>query len=183
MTKALHVGDELPLHQLETIDGETVSVPDAGHLVHLQFRRFAGCPICHLHLRSIVRRHGELVAAGVVEVVVFHSSAESLREYQADLPFAVVADPERRLYTEFGVQSSPSSVLHPRAWLAAAKGARQQRSVRAAMGRGEDHLGKPADFLISPQGSVLAVKYGRHADDQWSVDDIIGMAQGFDVAG
>lgn len=183
MTNTLHVGADVTARRLETIDGTTVSVPDAGHLVHLQFRRFAGCPICHLHLRSIVRRHDDLVAAGVVEVVVFHSSAESLREYQADLPFAVVADPERRLYTEFGVESSPASVLHPRAWLAAAKGARRQRSVRAAMGRGEDHLGKPADFLISPRGAVLAVKYGRHADDQWSADEIIGLAERFTVAG
>jgi hypothetical protein len=28
-------------------------------------RRFAGCPICNLHLREIARRHDELVAAGI----------------------------------------------------------------------------------------------------------------------
>jgi len=175
----LKVGDDITERRLDTITGATVSVPDSDHLVHLQFRRFAGCPICHLHVRSLARRHDEIVAAGVSEVVVFHSTAESLREYQADLPFAVVADPEKSLYRQFGVESSLASVLHPSSWWAAARGVRQQRSLRAGMGPGEDHLGKPADFLISPQGVLLAAKYGAHADDQWSVDEIIGLAARF----
>ena len=43
---------------LTAVSGERVAVPDPDRLVHLQFRRFAGCPVCNLHLRSIVRRHG-----------------------------------------------------------------------------------------------------------------------------
>lgn len=90
------------------VDGAPVAVPDPERLVHLQFRRFAGCPICHLHLRSVVRRHDEIAAAGIREVVVFHSGADELREHVADLPFAVIADPRKRLYAEFGVESSPA---------------------------------------------------------------------------
>lgn len=173
------VGDAVSPRSLTAIDGTVVPLPDPDRLVHLQFRRFAGCPICHLHLRSIVRRHDEFLAAGVTEVVVFHSAAEALNKYQSDLPFAVVADPERRLYREFGVESSAASIAHPRAWVAAARGAAQQRSLGAGPGRGEDHLGKPADFLIGSDGRVLAAKYGAHADDQWSVDEILRYAQQF----
>ncbi|MBX7434002.1 AhpC/TSA family protein [Mycobacterium sp. Y57] len=172
----LHVGDVVAARRLDAIDGTEVPVPDPTRLVHLQFRRFAGCPICHLHLRSVARRHDEIRAAGVVEVAVFHSAADALRKHQSDLPFGVVADPERVLYREFGVGSSPASIAHPRAWLAAVRGTRQQRSPTAGMGRGEDHFGLPADFLIGPDGALLAVKYGKHADDQWSVDDIIAVA-------
>jgi hypothetical protein len=32
--------------------------------------------------------------------------------------------------------------------------------------------GLPADFLVSSGGVVLAAKYGRHASDQWDVDEI-----------
>lgn len=170
-------GDVVSTRQLTTIDDRLVSVPDPQHLTHLQFRRFAGCPICHLHVRSVAKRHHELKAAGVVEIVVFHSDSDSLRRYQTDLPFAVIADPERTMYREFGVESSLASIAHPRAWLAAARGTMQQRSVGAAMGRGEDHLGKPADFLIASDGTVVAAKYGAHADDQWTVDEILGLTQ------
>jgi peroxiredoxin len=107
-------GSTVTGRRLTTVLGEAVTVPDPERLVHLQFRRFAGCPVCHLHLRSVVRRHTEIEAAGVREVVVFHSPAEELRRHTADLPFAVVADPGKRLYVEFGVESAPRALLSPR---------------------------------------------------------------------
>jgi hypothetical protein len=36
--------------------------------------------------------------------------------------------------------------------------------------------GLPADFLIAGDGRVLAGKYGEHADDQWSVDELLALA-------
>jgi hypothetical protein len=39
------------------------------------------------------------------------------------------------------------------------------------------HLGLPADFLIGTDGRVLAKKYGKHAYDQWSVDELLAHAQ------
>ncbi|RVW03057.1 peroxiredoxin-like family protein [Rhodococcus xishaensis] len=172
----LNIGDRFAPHRLETIDGDTVAVPSPDRLIHLQFRRYAGCPVCHLHLQSILRRYKEITAAGVTEVVVFHSAPEALRRSLADMPFAVVADPQRSLYSEVGVESDPTAIAHPRVWLAAALGAARQRSISSALGRGEDHFGKPADFLIASDGRILARKYGTHADDQWSVDEILTLA-------
>jgi hypothetical protein len=34
-------------------------------------------------------------------------------------------------------------------------------------------VGLPADFLIARDGTVIAAKYGQHAYDQWSVDDLL----------
>jgi hypothetical protein len=39
-------------------------------------------------------------------------------------------------------------------------------------------FGLPADFLIAPDGTVLACKYGVHAYDQWSGDDLLTLAKG-----
>jgi predicted nucleotidyltransferase len=171
----LDVGSRIDARTLETISGAEVAVPSADATVHLQFRRFAGCPICNLHIRSVARRHGEIAGAGITEVVVFHSAADELRQYQSDLPFAVVADPERKLYREFGVESSIRSILHPKAWRAGARGMRWT-TAGGALGLREAHLGMPADFLIGPDGAVRACKYGAHADDQWSVDEVLALA-------
>lgn len=46
------------------------------------------------------------LAAGIREVVVFHSTYHELHRYVDDVPFAVVADPDGVLYAEFGVESS-----------------------------------------------------------------------------
>jgi hypothetical protein len=31
-------------------------------------------------------------------------------------------------------------------------------------------------MLIAPDGRVLAAKYGRHANDQWEVDELLQLA-------
>ena len=109
------VGDASQTLELTAASGQLVTVPDpAGDYVHLQLRRFAGCPICNLHLRSIVTRHDEIRSRGIREVVVFHSTAAELAKHEAELPFPLIADPERVLYRRLGVERRPSSLLSPR---------------------------------------------------------------------
>ena len=176
-------GSHVPARELRPVSGPALPVPDPGRLVHLQFRRFAGCPICNLHLRSFTVRHAELEAAGIREVVVFHSSDGELREHAADLPFAVIGDPEKRLYAEFGVESGRRALLDPRVWWTIAK-AVAISTWQIARGRARTpksrpdggRLGLPADFLIGPDGRVIAAKYGEHAADHWSVDDLLTLA-------
>jgi len=38
-------------------------------------------------------------------------------------------------------------------------------------------LGLPADFLVAQDGRILALKYGVHANDQWSVDELLSLAR------
>jgi peroxiredoxin len=178
----VNVGDVLRRRELVSIHGDPLQIPEPRRLVHLQFRRYAGCPVCNLHLRSIAQRHEEVLAAGIREVVVFHSSAETMLGFQGGLPFAAVADPEKKLYAEFGVvKMSPVAALgaamSPRSWRAAGRALRMAPSLRGAVGRGEEHLGLPADFLIEPDGRVLAAKYGRYVDDPWSVDELLDLAR------
>src|SRR5262245_10064448 len=184
MTKRVDAGAVVAAHELVAVSGERVGVPDGERLVHLQFRRFAGCPVCNLHLRSVVQRHDDIAAAGIREVVVFHSTAEELLAHAADLPFAVVADPDRRLYAAFGVDSAPRALLDPRAWVPILRAVtrslstivRKREPAPAADPRG-GRLGLPADFLIAGDGRVVAHKYGAHAYDQWSVDELLGHAR------
>ncbi len=181
--RSVRPGSTVTGRSMTTVLGDAVAVPDPGRLVHLQFRRFAGCPVCHLHLRSVVRRHAEIEAAGVREVVVFHSPAEELRRHTADLPFAVVADPGKKLYAEFGVESAPRALLSPRAWgpvvravLSGGREVLRGRERLPATSQPGGRLGLPADFLIAPDGRVLAAKYGEHVYDQWPVDELLHLA-------
>lgn len=173
--RVIEPGDLLAERELVAVSGERVRTPDSERLVHLQFRRFAGCPICNLHLRSIIARHDEIVAAGIREVVVFHSSPAELLAHHDAVPFAMVADPDKLLYREFGVEGSARALLDPRAWLPALRGiVRKGRPWALDLHGGP--LGLPAEFLISTDGRVLASKYGLHAYDQWTVDELLGLA-------
>jgi peroxiredoxin len=170
------MGDKIQARTLSSVAGDQVPVPAPDRTMHLQFRRFAGCPICNLHLAQMARRNAEIEAAGIEEVVVFHSAADRLRQYVADVPFTLVADPQRKLYKEFGVEWSVRSLLSLDAMRAGAKGVRRGKSLVGGLAPTENHLGKPADFLIDPDGTIRACKYGEHADDQWSVDELLSLA-------
>lgn len=176
----LSPGDCLPVVHLRSTRDEIVAVPDPTRIVHLQFRRFAGCPVCSLHLREFVRRQRELDSRGIREIVLFHATPEALRTHHADIPFDLVADPERRLYRDFGVEPSLRSVLHPAAWWPAIRGVLTRgmavpESVASA-------LNLPADLLIAPDSRIIASHYGRHADDQWSLDEVLALAAGHNPA-
>lgn len=160
-------------------------IPDPNRLVHLQLRRFAGCPICNVHLQSMARRYDEIAAVGIREVVVFHPSDDELRRHGVELPFAVVGDPAKVLYDEFGVGSSRRAILDPRA-LAPVVGQRIRRLMtRAAPIPTPVYnnnpiggtLGLPGDFLIGSDGKVVAAKRGVHVYDQWSVDELLAQVR------
>lgn len=172
--RRMHAGDHFPDRRLHSVWDRAVTIPDPALLVHLQFRRYAGCPVCSLHLREFTRRRGELAAVGVKEVIVFHATPETLRAHHADLPFDLVADPERQLYREFGLEPSWLSVLHPAAWWPAIRGT-FARGVTLPDSRA-GALGLPGDLLIAPDGRVAASHYGQHADNQWSFDEVLALA-------
>ncbi|MBV9601784.1 MAG: AhpC/TSA family protein [Chloroflexi bacterium] len=166
-------GDIVPATTLESVTGEPIKLPDPDRLVHLQFRRFVDCPICNTHISQLRVRADEIEAVGVKEVIVFHSSAKSIRSYQKDVPFELVGDPTKALYKKYGVETSPG-FLSPRALGAAARGvAHGHFGLRLSGGP----FGLPGDFLIAPSGQITAVKYGTHAYDQWSVDELIALAR------
>lgn len=167
-------------YDLTSVTGAAVRVPDPDRVVHLQFRRFAGCPVCNLHLRSFAVRHAEIEAAGVREVAVFHAPADELLEHVAELPFDVIPDPDRKLYVEFGVESGPRALLDPRAWPAIVRGvvAAHRRGAPWPKGRPTGgRYGLPGDFLIAPDGTLLASKLGAHANDQWSLDEMLALTR------
>jgi hypothetical protein len=130
-----------------------------------------------------MERHSE-IAASIREVVVFHSTQQELIRHAKDLPFDVIADPDKRLYREFGVEAASRALLDPRAWAPILKGV--IRSLLATLRNSEPipewnpaggRFGLPADFLIASDGTVLACKYGAHVYDQWSVDEVLALSQ------
>lgn len=171
----IKVGDFIVPQKLKTISASSVDVPATQQITHIQFRRFASCPICNIHIETFIDRHLELVETGIQEVVVFHSTQEEMLKHGSDVPFAMIADPNKTLYKSFGVESSVLSILNPVIWATGVKGLLKFKQFPYEKGQGL--FGLPADFLITKTGEVIAVKYGKHADDHWEVDEVIQRAR------
>lgn len=131
--------------------------------------------MCNLHIQSFIRRSDDLLAHGIQEAAVFHSSREAMLQHHAHAPFPLIADPTKSLYRAFGVEPSLMAVLHPKAWRAAIKGLFKHGVGLPASG--ESVTGLPADFLIDSNGVVVSAKYGKHAYDQWEVDELLTLAK------
>ena len=95
-------------------------------------------------------------------------------KYQAQIPFACVADPSKKHYRRFGVETSRRALLHPRVFWS---GLRWILATGRFYNKAENGIsGLPADFLIDARGYVVASKYGLHADDHWDVDELLRLA-------
>jgi hypothetical protein len=97
----------------------------------------------------------------------------------------VIGDPDKTLYRRFGVEASAKALLNPHAWRALPGGWRYafanavtRRRAPLPLAPTNGNLGLPADLLIASDGRVAAVKYGGHAYDQWSVDELLDAASG-----
>ena len=177
MANKITSGQSFPQLQAKNIHGAEVSVPGSARWTHVQFRRFAGCPICNLHLQSFVVRHGEIVEAGIREVVIFHSPDAELLPYQGRFPFDVIGDPGKALYREYGVESSISALFAPKAFVASLKGNLKKDKPKLGGLPNGGIFGLPADLLVASDGTVRAVHYGTHAYDQWTVDELLEMTR------
>lgn len=177
LTMKVKLNDAIGAISIESIQGNKVSIPHPQLITHLQFRRFAGCPMCNLHIQSFISRYSEIADAGIQEVAIFHSSQESMARYHAEAPFALIADPTKVLYKDFGVETAFKSVFNPRTWPVAIRGILKYGAGLPS--RGESPLGLPADFLIDSTAKVVAVHYGKHAYDQWEVDEVLSLVKSF----
>jgi hypothetical protein len=173
--RRIQVGDVLGMRELVTLRSERVQIPHPTDLVHLQFAiRSRDAPSVTCTARSIARRHHELVAAGIREVAVFHSSVAGMQPRLRGAAFRRHRGPQETMLCRVrGRVKALRSADLAHAWGAAILGVIIGRSSKP---KGEKGLGLPADFLIAPDGRVLACKYGVHTTDQWSMDDLLSLA-------
>jgi peroxiredoxin len=170
----LRAGNLAPPIHGTSVHGSEVIVPGRwSGLTHVQFLRFAGCPVCNLHLREFITRNVELQAAGIRELVLFHSEANFIDDYYGELPFDMIADPRREIYAQYRIEKSPWAILSPGAWPGLVKGYRLKKAGKID----STTFGLPADFLIDSTGHILHCAYGAHSSDQWSVDDVLVLAR------
>jgi peroxiredoxin len=155
------VGSKAPEFEIETWDGRAFSLRAlAGKTVYLAFFRYAGCPLCNVRMRDLVKHHDELVQRGVEVVAVVQSPAESVRKaFDALAPrFTIIADAEERLFALYGLEASLAGYLAP-INLAKLASAAAQGILPGKMEGTKTRL--PADFVIGPEGLLRDVFYAQ----------------------
>ncbi|KAJ3015835.1 UNVERIFIED_CONTAM: hypothetical protein HDU68_012547 [Siphonaria sp. JEL0065] len=176
------VGKNVPTASVTSVQGDEIAIRSGSGIIHLQLRRFSGCPICNTHIRSYARYVQTLVELGVTPVVVFHSEADVIRENQAEAEWTkgmlFVADPERVIYKAFGADFSVWSIFSIRAITTAMTNIGKFSFKNRGIGAGVTQ--RPMDILIK-DGIVLDFKYGVDAFDQWSGEEVVALVKKYAV--
>lgn len=177
MFNTLSPGTPAPDFAYPRSDGTIVRLSDLrGRKVLLAFFRNAACAMCNLRVRHLIRRYEQWHALGLEAIAVFESPASSLEEHVArqQAPFPLIADPEARLYSLYGVEVSEAKVeatiADPRTKSFIAEAEAEGFALRHEEGSNFHRI--PAEFLIGEDGIVRFAHYGELVTDHLPLDAI-----------
>ncbi len=167
----LKEGDQAKSFNLEDISNNIISLEDYKEKkVLLSFYRYASCPLCNLRVSELIYNYEEWKGKGLQIIEFFQSPVESIMRYvgKQNAPFPIIADPERRVYKEYGIEGS---------WYGYVKGAISITMIKAF--RRGFKLGKmegrknllPADFLIENL-IIKRAYYGKTISDHIPIEEI-----------
>lgn len=148
----LRVGDRIPDFEVFDVHGKSYTSNSLkGHNTVVSFFRDATCPFCNLRIYELTRSYPELRQKGLMMLTFFSSPQEQIIKYiaKSPRPFPMIADPDKLVYSRFGVRSSLVGLL-------LAMMTRMPRMMKAMMLGFFPHLHRdmtqmPADFLIGPR--------------------------------
>lgn len=169
----LHTGQPAPLFDVPDIYGQRVRLADyANRKVYISFHRAAACPLCNLRNHLLMERYLDYARHGLRHISFWEATAEQLHYYLDPMrpPFPIIADPERRIYGQYGLESSLLAPVRARF----SRGADLREARRQGLGThwlssifsAPGAAGRlPGDFLISPNLRIARAHYGRDAGD------------------
>jgi peroxiredoxin len=172
----LQPGRRAPAIKERDHSGKPFDLAVQTRLTMIQFHRYVGCPVCHLHVHDYLDRAPEWKSRGVDIVVFYYSTPDEVigvGGFSADgLPITFICDPEKKVYRAFGVESSLWGTLSLSAWRDGALALIKGHSFRKAFPR-KGLGGLPADFLIDAKGVIRKVRYGKAINDSLPVDGLL----------
>jgi peroxiredoxin len=160
----LRVGVRAPALVMEALDGSRLDCGQPGGAVVVSFTRYAGCPVCQLHVGRVAAAMPEFRARSCAVWMVFQSTPERLQPAMDGWQpgFAAVADPAARWYDAFGVGPKLAGYVYPRSLRALGRAMLASKRHGRFEGR-ETQM--PADFVIDRAGRIAFAHYGRDVGD------------------
>ncbi len=151
----------------------------------LTFFRSAGCPVCNFHVSQLMGYAPRWQEQGLTMIAVYESTKDNLLGYVQDsagrrrFPFTIIADPERRLYELYKVESSFGKMMGgfmKSTVIGMAKNGSdfRQSATKPKQDGSMTRIG--ADFLINERGVIHTAHYGSHIGDHLSIEVITSFA-------
>lgn len=163
----LTVGQPAPKFEATDQKDQVLVVPDGfrGKKVALSFLRYLGCPLCLMKLEALRQNYSAYAAAGATVIAVVQSLPGHVKRYaeRKQVPFPILSDTERQLYSLYQVPSGGFKEYIAPAVLKATIKATLKGHLHGRFEGNEFQV--PADFVIAPNGALSFVHYGKDVSD------------------
>ncbi len=174
---AFKPGQPAPDAVVKTMNGDETTLADVwqshdGPTV-LVFLRHFGCIFCREHAAQLASAKAEFEKRGVQIVFVGMGNPEEAREFRADrdLPFEILADPDRVAYRAFGLpEGRISQLAGPAVVGASVRAMKHGASVGKAVGNRRQ---LPGTYIIDQDGRFLFSKPAAHAGDVAEIETLL----------
>lgn len=170
----LNKGEKAPDFLVSDIDGTEHKLNNfEGKYLLLSFYRYASCPFCNLRISQLMKRVDEFEKEGLELLAVFQSPEEKIKQYvmKQKPPFPIVADPERKLYSLYRLETSWLGLMKTMVF--------KVTDMMKAFSKGflpgtiEGEMNRlPADFLINKDGIIVESYYGKDIGDHMAFETI-----------
>lgn len=143
----------------------------------LGFFRHAGCPFCNLRVHTLQKVYAELKAKNF-EMIFFFESKEAvmLRSsfHQGISPIPLISDPEKKMYSAYGLETSTTKALisHATSFAQTVVKANAAKVPVHMMADGESFSTMPAEFLIDHDLVIKRAHYSERLNTRIDVNDI-----------
>lgn len=172
-TMKLRAGNKAKHFSITDVFGNVINTEEyKNKKILLSFYRYQSCPLCNLRINKIIQKYPLYKEKNLEIISFFHSPQESMLEFmdKHDCPFPIIADPDKKMYKQYGVESSFLKLLIGSANLKMVKEAFQKGFYPGKVDG--DKKTVPADFLIDENFTIKKAFYGSHIGDHIPFEDI-----------
>lgn len=174
------IGEKAPEAVFEDNTGKTWRLPDDfnGKKTVLVFLRHLGCPLCMRRIDEL-KSDFEKFKSHEAQVIVFvQSTWERARKYaeKKALPFMLVGDREKTVYSIYGVERGGVTALLAPSVLKKSLSATLKGYMHGPFEG--DELQKPAEFVLDEKGVVIWAHYGKDISDSSDNEQLLKVLKG-----
>lgn len=139
----------------------------------LAFTRHFGCTQCKEMLDELVTGKDRIIQAGLDLAIVTQGTPESAALFAKDFApgLLVLADPERKAYTAYGLERGNlfQTFLNLKVWIAISRARKKGYAVEPPPA-GQDAMQMSGTFIISTSGQIELPYYYDHIADHPPLD-------------
>lgn len=169
--QTLKKGERIPFETVTTIFGEDISLQQGRTVV--AFYRNVDCAMCNLRIHQLTEKAHLFNEKDIRVIIVLQSTADEIKAHlgDAEFPFDLIADPNKKLFDAIGAKSGGLKTLFAMRRIGSIVKIKKQKIPLIKDQRGDTKLA-PVELILD-KGTIIKAHYGSDIGDHISIKQLL----------